>query len=372
MLYYLPLEPYIERYTYFMSKKDGWAETIFKNSGVDFVRIDGEPLGSSIKDGVVLDACGRNYYAISQIMKLIKLINDGVIVDGDIIYVEDYWHPAISALFYIRHLKKIKFKVAAFIHAQSVDDTDFAWGMKDWMRPIEQGLGKQYDYIFTCSPILKQLCIVGGIAREDNIFEVGLPYNSNRLLEQLTELGFKPEKKEPSVIFASRFDDEKDPMFFLDLVEACPDIKFKLVNPREFRPITSNKFVLDRLNLILARPNTNLELINTFDKLSYYSALSSSTVIFNCANQDWVSWTLLEGITFGCNPLYPIWKDFVYELKGNNKYLYEKRNLADCKEKLYALINKPFDKSELQYIVDKHNNSWYKYLKIMGCIKDGI
>lgn len=25
MLYYLPLEPYIERYTYLMSAKDGWA-----------------------------------------------------------------------------------------------------------------------------------------------------------------------------------------------------------------------------------------------------------------------------------------------------------------------------------------------------------
>lgn len=366
MLYYLPLEPYIERYTYFMSKEDGWAETVFKKYGVDFVRIDGDKLGTSIKDGVVLDACGRNYYAISQIMRVIELINEGKITDDDIIYAEDYWHPGISSLFYIRHMRNMKFKVASFIHAQSVDNTDFAWGMKDWMRPIEQGLGRQYDYIFTCSPILKQLCIVGGIAREDNIFDVGLPYNSDCLLSQLKELGFTEQKKEPSVIFASRFDDEKDPMFFLDLVEACPDIQFKLVNPREFRPITSNKQVLDRLNSILSKPNTNLKLINTFDKVSYYEALSSSTVIFNCADQDWVSWTLLEGITFGCNPLYPIWKDFVYELKGKPQYLYEKRNLAECKEKLYALVDKPFDKDALQYVVDKHNDSWHTYLKIMG------
>ena len=41
MLYYLPLEPYAERYTALMSCKNGWAENHFKKLGVDFQRIDG-------------------------------------------------------------------------------------------------------------------------------------------------------------------------------------------------------------------------------------------------------------------------------------------------------------------------------------------
>ena len=57
MLYYLPIEPYIERYTYYMSCVDGWAETNFKKYNVKFVRVDGDKLGDTIKDGVVLDAC---------------------------------------------------------------------------------------------------------------------------------------------------------------------------------------------------------------------------------------------------------------------------------------------------------------------------
>lgn len=365
MLYYLPLEPYIERYTYFMSCVDGWAEDNFKRLNIPFTRIDGENLGQTIKDGVVLDACGRSYYALSQIMQIVKLINEGDVTDDDVIYVEDFWHPGIESLFYIRHLKGIKFKIATFIHAQSVDDTDFAWKMKEWMRPIEQGFGNQYDYIFTCSHILRQLCIVAGIAREDNIFHIGLPYNSARLLQQLDEMGFKQREKDGSVIFASRFDDEKDPMFFLDLVEACPDIQFKLVNPRKDRPITSNNDVMARLNKCLARPENNLLVINTFDKLTYYTELSKSSVLFNCANQDWVSWTLLEAVTFRCNPLYPIWKDFAYELRGNSYHLYEKRNLKECERKLRRLLTKDFDAAALEYIVDKHNNSWRRYLQIM-------
>ena len=156
--------------------------------------------------------------------------------------------------------------------------------MKDWMRPIEVGFGNQYDFIFTCSHLLRQLCIVAGVATEKNIFHVGLPYNSSKLLQQLSVLGWKPLENDNSVIFASRFDDEKDPMFFLDLVEACPDIQFKLVNPRQDRPITSNTDVLNRLNKILSKNNSNLKLVNTFDKVSYYSELSKARVLFNCAN----------------------------------------------------------------------------------------
>lgn len=366
MLYYLPLEPYIERYTYYMSCKDGWAETNFKKHGVEFKRIDGDRLGQTIKDGVVLDACGRSYYAMSQIMKVVQLINNGEIKDKDTIYVEDFWHPGIESLFYIRQLKNMKFKIGTFIHAQSVDDTDFAWAMKDWMRPIETGYGRQYDFIFTCSHILKQLCIVGGIAREDNIFHVGLPYNSTRLVEQIKADGWKKQKKDGSVIFASRFDDEKDPMFFLDLVQKCPDIQFKLVNPRKDRPITSNQEVLNRLNLIVSAPNSNLKIVDTFDKVTYYTELSKASVLINCAHQDWVSWTLLEAITFECNPLYPIWKDFEYELQGNPKYLYEKRNLAECEKKLRHLLSVQFNPYDVYHIVNKHDNSWHEYLKIMG------
>lgn len=365
MLYYLPIEPYIERYTYYMSCVDGWAETYFNQYKVPFVRIDGDKLGDTIKDGVVLDACGRSYYAMSQIMKIVKLINEGAIKDEDVIYVEDFWHPGIESLFYIRQLKGMKFKIGTFIHAQSVDDTDFAWKMKDWMRPIEQGYGNQYDYIFTCSHILRQLCIVGGIAKEDNIFHVGLPYNSKRLKEQLNIDNDEHFEKEPFVLFASRFDDEKDPMFFLQLVEACPNIQFKLVNPRLNRPITSNEYVLDELQRILTKNDSNLRIVNTFDKVTYYDTLKKAKVVFNCAHQDWVSWTLLEAITFECNPLYPIWKDFEYELNGNPKYLYQKRNLDECKQKLYALMKTDFDKATLQGIVDKHDNSWHQYLQIM-------
>ncbi len=369
MLYYLPLEPYIERYTYLMSAKDGWAEENFKRYHVPFTRVDGKSLGNTIKTGVVLDACGRSYYALSQIQEIINLINNGKVNDDDVIYVEDFWHPGIESLFYIRHLCGINFKIGTFIHAQSVDDTDFSYAMRYWMRPIETGFGRQYDFIFTCSDILRNLCIDAGITTPERIHTVGLPYNSEVLLRQLKDMGFVGMncKKEDYVLFSSRFDDEKDPMFFLDLVEACPDVEFRLVNPRKDRPITSNKNVMNRLDNVL-KNCSNFSIITTYDKISYYNALAKAKVVFNCANQDWVSWTLLEAVTFKCLPLYPVWKDFPLELNYDNRFLYQKRNLNDCISKLMKLLEKDFNDEDVQldYVINKHDASWKKFLQIMG------
>lgn len=37
--------------------------------------------------------------------------------DGDIVYLEDFWHPGAESLFYIRHLTGKKFKIGCFCHA---------------------------------------------------------------------------------------------------------------------------------------------------------------------------------------------------------------------------------------------------------------
>lgn len=366
-LFYLPLEQYPERYTALMSCPHGWAEDNFSRLCVPYARIEGDQLNREIKSGVVLDACGRSYYGSIQVARLVERINAGEVHDGDVVYTEDFWTPGIESLFYVRHLLGIDFKIGCFLHAQSVDDTDFAYKMREWMRPIEQGYGRGYDYIFVCSEILKRLCVDAGVGREDNIHVVGLPYNSRRLKEQLGEIGYRRPKKEDYVIFSSRFDDEKDPMFFLDLVERCPDIRFVLVNPRKGRPLTSNGEVAARLVAILDRPGGNLSLVDTANKVDYYTALAKAKVQFNCAHQDWVSWTLLEAVTFGCLVLYPKWKDFPLELKYNENYLYEKRNIDDCEAKLRALMSREFS-HENDYIVEKHDCSWKTYLTIMGLL----
>lgn len=139
------------------------------------------------------------------------------------------------------------------------------------------------------------------------------------------------------------------------------------MNPRKDRPITSNKKVIERLNKTL-KTCSNFKIIETYDKISYYNALAKAKIVFNCANQDWVSGTLLEAVTFKCLPLYPVWKDFPLELNYDNRFLYQKRNLNDCIAKLTKLLKTDFNDVavDLDCIINKHDASWKKFLQIMG------
>jgi len=359
-LFYLPLESYQERYTWLMSCVGGWAETHFKKNNVDFERIEGEMIGSEITTGVVLDAYGRSYYAMSQIQKVILKIQKGEIKDGDVIYTEDFWQPGIESLFYIRSITGINFKIGCFFHAQSVDDSDFTYSMRSWIRDIEKGMTKGYDYIFVCSPILKELCEEAGFDA-DKFYVIGLPYNSEKLLEQIE---YKEKEKERYVLFSSRFDKEKNPRFFMNLVRECPDIQFKLVKPRK---TLSNDPEVEQEAYRLEKEVENFEIVDTSKKQDYYDLLAKAEIQFNCAYQDWVSWTLLEAITFGCKVLYPKWKDFPYELDYDERYLYQAENLSECKEKLYQLLDNEFDKNLLE-IVKAHDKSWLNYLKTMKLV----
>jgi glycosyltransferase involved in cell wall biosynthesis len=339
-----------------MSSVNGWAETHFKNNNVEFIRIEGNGGTGEINTGSVLDAFGRPLWSISQISKVIELIKDGTITKNDVIFTEDFWHSGIDSLFYIRAVAGIDFKIGCFIHAQSIDESDFTYPFRNWMRPIEIGYSRSYDYVFTCSEILKQYAVLAGY---NEPIVTGLPFNSVRLKEQLKEINidFKKPKK-LQVLFSSRFDAEKNPNFFLDLVEAMNDIDFTLCKPRKH--LSNIKDIEDRASKL-----KNLNIVDTSNKQDYYKLLQESMVQFNCANQDWVSWTLLEATLFNCVPIYPYHKDFPLELDYNSKYLYKHLDLEDAIYKTYkALID--FDSIYIPKVYEKHDQSWNKQLKIMG------
>ena len=68
-LYYMGLEPYKARYT--LQLQD-WNTAVFNARGLDYVVVPGETLSNdqAIVTGQVLDAHGRTYFGMSQLMKL--------------------------------------------------------------------------------------------------------------------------------------------------------------------------------------------------------------------------------------------------------------------------------------------------------------
>ena len=99
-LYYMGLEPYKARYT--LQLQD-WNTAVFDLRGLDYVVVPGETLSNdqAIVIGQVLDAHGRTYFGMSQLMNLIRMMKAGELNNEDVVYFEDMFQPGIESLPYI-------------------------------------------------------------------------------------------------------------------------------------------------------------------------------------------------------------------------------------------------------------------------------
>ena len=99
-LFYMGLEPYEGRYT--LQLQD-WNEEVFKKRNIDYVIVPGETLDNSkaIVTGQVLDAHGRSYFSMSQMMSLVKMMREGEVDSDSVIFFEDMFQPGIEPLPYI-------------------------------------------------------------------------------------------------------------------------------------------------------------------------------------------------------------------------------------------------------------------------------
>ena len=123
-VWYFGLEPLKARYTYQLSKE--WMPATFapyeKVGAIEYIDVEGEfDPDQQIKVGAVLDAVGRGKFAMSQCSNFLDMMNRDEVRDGDVIFLQDYWHPGIGSILYAADLYGIKLEIYAMLHAQSVD-----------------------------------------------------------------------------------------------------------------------------------------------------------------------------------------------------------------------------------------------------------
>jgi len=77
------------------------------------------------------------------------------------------------------------------------------------------------------------------------------------------------------------------------------------------------------------------------DKNQYYELLNDTRVLFNCALQDWVSNTVSEADSLGCNVLYPAYRSFPETFANDYTRLYTPWSVEDATIKLYNMLHQP-------------------------------
>jgi glycosyltransferase involved in cell wall biosynthesis len=326
-VWYFSLEPLKARYTYQLSKE--WMPATFapyeKAGKLKFIDVPGEfDPDQQIKVGAVLDAVGRGKFAMSQCSNFLDMLNSDQVKDGDILFLQDYWHPGIESILYALDLYGINVKIYAMLHAQSVDEYDFTWPMRRWMRGFELGLDKRMSGIFVGSTIHRDQLRAAGF--ESPIHVVSLPLHKkltqNKLPNYIEALAHGIVRKKDVVIYSSRLDKEKNPFFMMAVAE-----KFLQENPIwEWHVTTSGKEFKSMLPgaieamYELANQEPRFKLLNNLTKEEYYTELAHAKVQFNSSLQDYVSWTVLESTTFGCDLVFPDFRSFPEFIPANRMY----------------------------------------------------
>ena len=350
-VFYFGLEPLKARYTYQLSKE--WMPATFQpyvDAGkLNFIDVEGvfDP-DQQIKVGAVLDAVGRGKFAMSQCSNFLDMINNDMVHDGDTIFLQDYWHPGIESILYALDLYGISVEIYAMLHAQSVDEYDFTYPMRHWMRGFELGLDKRMTGIFVSSTIHKQQLRQAGF--EAPIHVVSLPIH-----KELTEAKLKDiviDRKPCNVIYSSRLDKEKNPFFMLAVAEQF----LKELPAAEWHVTTSGKEfksmmpgVIDAMEELAIR-QPRFKLLKNLTKQEYYSELASARIQFNCALQDYVSWTVLEATTFGCDLVYPNFRSFPEFIPPNR--LYTAFNVSSAVIRLQEVMTKHDPEYNITYLSD--------------------
>ena len=337
------LEPYEGRYT--LQLQD-WTERVFKKRGIDYVIVPGTTIDDSkaISVGQVLDAHGRSYFGMSQIMNLVQMMRNGEVTNKDIVFFEDMFQPGMESLPYILNQVDEKHRPAIYLRclAQSIDPDDFVhvWGMSKWMSMYEQMCNEipNVTILATNEEMVAHMRIANWKAPIYNIS--GLSFGKEEVQSRVPNRKPFLERSE-RVVFGARWDQEKQPQFFMDLLvefkRKHPEVDFTICSGGPLR--SNNSFYVDearhleKQGLITIREN--------LEKNEYYKILADSRVLFNCALQDWVSNTVSEADALGTNVLYPAYRSFPETFANDHTRMYIPWSMEDATAKLETLLSKP-------------------------------
>jgi hypothetical protein len=137
-----------------------------------------------------------------------------------------------------------------------------------------------------------------------------------------------------------------------------------------------NKHVKSLFNLRDRVPNLTIH--DNLSKEQYYGILSRSAVQLSTSLQDWISFCLLEAVTYGCIPVYPNFRSFPDAFGKFNQLLYPMGSRMQRHEIVHEI--NMYIQTALQFadssdmiskidlfntIVLPHDATWQRMLNIM-------
>ena len=339
-LFYMGLEPYEGRYTLQLEE---WSRRAFARRDISWVNVPGKTIDNTkaISVGQVLDAHGRSYFAMSQMMNLVQMMREGDVTGDDVVFFEDMFQPGMESLPYIMDQIPAEQRPKVWIRclAQAIDPDDFVhvWGMSKWMSLYEEMCNEFVTGVLASNEeMVANMKIANWKAPIYNIS--GLAFDKVEVQERVGNI--KPfDQRANRVVFAARWDQEKQPDFYMDLAEqySGKKVEFAIVQGGPLR--SNNPKYIKRARELEAKGV--LKIYENQKKNEYYNILNDSRVLFNCALHDLTSNTVSEADALGANVLFPAYRSFPEIFANDHTRLYVPWSIEDAKNKLKTLLEHP-------------------------------
>ena len=338
-LFYMGLEPYEGRYTLQLTD---WTTAVYDRRGIDYVIVPGNTIDNtkSISVGQVLDAHGRSYFGMSQMMNLVQMMRNGEVTGEDVVFFEDMFQPGIESLPYIMDQIPAEQRPRVYVRclAQAIDPDDFVhvWGMAKWMGLYEKMVNEFATVLATNEDMVSHMRIAGWEAPIYNIS--GLSFGKAEVQSRVDTI--KPwVGRKNRIVFAARFDQEKQPNFFMDIVEEMGGFGVEFVICQGGPLRSNNPAYIERARELESKGK--LTIAENLSKNEYYDIVNDSRVLFNCALQDWVSNTVSEADALGCNVVYPAYRSFPETFANDHTRMYVPWSKTDAMEKINKSLLSP-------------------------------
>jgi len=278
-------------------------------------------------------------------MNLVQMMRNGECTGEDVVFFEDMFQPGMESLPYIMCQIPEEQRPKIFLRclAQAIDPDDFVhvWGMSKWMSLYEQMCNEipNVHILATNEEMVAHMKIANWTAPIYNIS--GLSFGKAEVQRRIDNK-IKPwTERSDRVVFAARFDQEKQPDFFMDVIEMVkekrPDVEFAVLSGGPLR--SNNEKYLDRA--LAMQAEGKLTILKYLQKNDYYYTVNDSKVLFNCALQDWVSNTVSEADALGCNVVYPAYRSFPETFANDYTRLYTPWSKEDAVSKIMQGLLEP-------------------------------
>jgi glycosyltransferase involved in cell wall biosynthesis len=248
------------------------------------------------------------------------------------------FQPGIESLPYIMDQIPENLRPRVYVRclAQTIDPDDFVhvWGMERWMAHYERMVNEFATVLATNEEMVAHMRVAGWTAPIYNIS--GLSFGKSEVQERVGGEIRPFDHRAHRVVFAARWDQEKQPDFFMDVIDAWyskypkTEVEFSVLSGGPLR--SNNSSYMERTNSMVEQGR--LRVYEDLDKNSYYEILNDSRVLFNCALQDWVSNTVSEADALGCNVVYPAYRSFPEVFANDWTRLYVPWSIEDAVKKV--------------------------------------